>query len=215
MPNYTENLGLTKPLPEEFYDINVQNENMDKIDLGAVTKLLKATQDANVELLAGGLQFLTSRWDTSTLNTPHTEGHTGATTGMLFTYAHSATYGHQIAFCSAGGGVFFRECVDGVVKKWKNLVTADYAVNKAGDTMTDALTVEKSGKRNIHSVNPDADIAFIQYHNPTDNRAANISWSDNQLYYQTTKDMVSWNKHPILHTGNIAQYMGVAPATVE
>lgn len=38
MPNYTENLGLTKPLPEEFYDINVQNENMDKIDEELVKK---------------------------------------------------------------------------------------------------------------------------------------------------------------------------------
>lgn len=32
MPNKTTNYGLTKPLPEEFYDITVQNENMDKID---------------------------------------------------------------------------------------------------------------------------------------------------------------------------------------
>ena len=32
MPNLTENYGLKKPLPEEFYDINVQNENMDIID---------------------------------------------------------------------------------------------------------------------------------------------------------------------------------------
>lgn len=32
MPNITENYGLKKPLPEEFYDINVQNENMDIID---------------------------------------------------------------------------------------------------------------------------------------------------------------------------------------
>jgi hypothetical protein len=32
MANKTTNYGLTKPLPEDFYDINVQNENMDKID---------------------------------------------------------------------------------------------------------------------------------------------------------------------------------------
>ena len=32
MPNLTENYGLKKPLPEEFYDIGVQNENMDIID---------------------------------------------------------------------------------------------------------------------------------------------------------------------------------------
>lgn len=32
MPDTTENYGLTKPKQEEFYDINVHNENMDKID---------------------------------------------------------------------------------------------------------------------------------------------------------------------------------------
>ena len=32
MPDVTKNYGLTKPLPEEFYDVNVQNDNMDIID---------------------------------------------------------------------------------------------------------------------------------------------------------------------------------------
>ena len=35
MPNYTNNLGLIKPLPEEFYDVNLRNTNWDKID-GAI-----------------------------------------------------------------------------------------------------------------------------------------------------------------------------------
>ena len=32
MSNKTSNYGLTKPLPEEFYDVKVQNDNMDIID---------------------------------------------------------------------------------------------------------------------------------------------------------------------------------------
>ena len=32
MANKTTNYGLTKPLPEEFYDVGVQNDNMDIID---------------------------------------------------------------------------------------------------------------------------------------------------------------------------------------
>lgn len=39
MPNYTKNLGLTKPLPEEFYDVNVRNENWDKIDEAVGSKV--------------------------------------------------------------------------------------------------------------------------------------------------------------------------------
>lgn len=32
MPNYTENYELIKPLPTDLYDIEVQNQNMDKVD---------------------------------------------------------------------------------------------------------------------------------------------------------------------------------------
>ena len=32
MAEKTTNYGLTKPTPEDFYDVNVQNENMDIID---------------------------------------------------------------------------------------------------------------------------------------------------------------------------------------
>ena len=39
MPNTTENLKLKKPLPEEFYDVNVQNENMDLIDAELINKV--------------------------------------------------------------------------------------------------------------------------------------------------------------------------------
>lgn len=38
MSNKTSNYGLTKPLPEEFYDIDVQNQNMDIIDDALVNK---------------------------------------------------------------------------------------------------------------------------------------------------------------------------------
>lgn len=38
MPNQTTNYGLTKPLASEFYDVEVQNGNMDKIDAQMKTK---------------------------------------------------------------------------------------------------------------------------------------------------------------------------------
>ena len=36
MANKTTNYKLTKPLESEFYDVGVQNENMDKIDTHAL-----------------------------------------------------------------------------------------------------------------------------------------------------------------------------------
>lgn len=41
MPDKTVNYELTKPFPSEFYDVTVQNGNMDKIDAG-----IKANADA-------------------------------------------------------------------------------------------------------------------------------------------------------------------------
>lgn len=42
MPNYTTNYNLEKPLASEFYDIDVMNSNMDKVDQG-----LKQIKDEN------------------------------------------------------------------------------------------------------------------------------------------------------------------------
>ena len=38
MPDFTKNLRLEKPLEEEFYNIEVQNRNMDKIDTAISAK---------------------------------------------------------------------------------------------------------------------------------------------------------------------------------
>lgn len=51
MPNVTENYGLKKPLADEFYDINVQNENMDVID-SKLKELASFTPDVSGEINA-------------------------------------------------------------------------------------------------------------------------------------------------------------------
>ena len=48
MPNETANYNLTKPLASEFYDVEVQNGNMDKIDTA-----MKANADAIQDLQEG------------------------------------------------------------------------------------------------------------------------------------------------------------------
>lgn len=51
MPNVTENYGLKKPLVDEFYDINIQNENMDVID-AKLKELSDFTPDVSGEINA-------------------------------------------------------------------------------------------------------------------------------------------------------------------
>lgn len=59
MPNVTENYGLKKPLPEEFYDVNVQNENMDIIDaaLKTVSNNSSALDNHNTDASAHSALF--------------------------------------------------------------------------------------------------------------------------------------------------------------
>lgn len=51
MPNVTENYGLKKPFVDEFYDINVHNENMDVID-AKLKELSSFTPDVSGEINA-------------------------------------------------------------------------------------------------------------------------------------------------------------------
>lgn len=75
MPNYTKNLGLTKPLPEEFYDVNIRNENWDKVDAmyGYMEKALGVVNEddfyAWVEKQTTGGTFLIAP-DRTTTNVP-------------------------------------------------------------------------------------------------------------------------------------------------
>ena len=53
MPNLTSNFGLKKPLAEEFYDVQVQNDNMDIIDeelkkRGSITVNSEVPEDAEI-----------------------------------------------------------------------------------------------------------------------------------------------------------------------
>ena len=81
MPNVTPNYGLKKPLPEEFYDIGVHNENMDVID----AKL------KSIEGASEGIEYLKN------IN-PTTTGY-----NTLLEYMASRYDDHPVIFGSVGG----------------------------------------------------------------------------------------------------------------
>lgn len=53
MPNYTSNYNLTKPLPTDLYDIEVQNGNMDKIDEALSDVYSTANKPSAADVTAG------------------------------------------------------------------------------------------------------------------------------------------------------------------
>ena len=132
MAEYTSNLHLEKPLAEEFYDVEVQNRNMEKIDAALAGKLSrediaeeikKAVEDGS--LIAGDLGAVSEDMvgapngvagldENGTV--PVAQGGTGATTaqdavvalGALFAIAAAAAYDPEGSYavgdyCTHGG----------------------------------------------------------------------------------------------------------------
>lgn len=86
----------------------------------------------------------------------------------------------------------------------KRTPAAINAVNKAGDTMTGALTVALSDLVHTVSANPASGsrFAYLQFRDTTNRTAANLKFSNTQLAWQVTPDMSNWVQYSIFHTGN-------------
>lgn len=72
MPNYTSNFNLIKPLADEFYDVEVQNDNMDIIDeaLKAAGSTLLTDEDLDTVLTEG---FYRANSTNTCTNKPHND----------------------------------------------------------------------------------------------------------------------------------------------
>lgn len=135
----TTNLKLTKPLETENYDINIFNDNFDKIDdaVGNITTQQKEnTQniknvdgrnsiatDANNLGIVG--QKTIDRTDGNTLNTPYKQGISKSyASGLIETYLSSSKFGIQIYY-SSGYELFKRSLINGTWSEWKQIITID------------------------------------------------------------------------------------------
>jgi hypothetical protein len=99
MPNVTTNYGLKKPLQEEFYNVEVQNENMDTID--AQMKAIDTAQKNNAK---------SQKTHVEDKNNPHgvTAEQVGATPASHAedkNNPHGVTASQVGAFPSTGGNV--------------------------------------------------------------------------------------------------------------
>lgn len=205
---------MGKALKSEVDEVADDLEALTPKDIGAINQLAKYygnSAQKNVDDVTDGLAVVLN---SITLNSELYN--IFGTFAYVMTGKYDETNRFQVAWnLAAISKMATRSCRNGTWSAWKEFATTDYAVNKAGDTMTGDLVVEKSSIRNIHSVNANADIAFLQYYDPVNRKAANISWNDTTLYYQPTHDMATWSKYNFLHTGNkpSGSYTGNGSAT--
>ena len=87
--------------------------------IGAVPENLPLTTDANAQLTAGGLKVTICRYNSSTLNTPYTEGTVSVSSGLIITSANTATYANQIALPNGTSRVFCRAIAGSSITKWR------------------------------------------------------------------------------------------------
>lgn len=89
--------------------------------VGAVERISEFSTDANVELTAATGEMIVKRWNSTTLNTPYTEGVTSYARGLIITFANSADYGIQLGLPAGQACVYVRQNSKNVIGKWGRL----------------------------------------------------------------------------------------------
>lgn len=94
--------------------------------LGVIAKTVSATTDADIQISEGGDKVLFNRYNSTTLNTPYSEGASVFASGLIITYAHTDIYGSQICIPAGSIDIFtrFRNRNEGV-SKWTKYATLD------------------------------------------------------------------------------------------
>lgn len=163
MANSTTNYGLTKPLADDFYDVQVQNDNMDiidgelkkkydpnnkptAVDVGAIPTIPKYySPDTNMSAddLLDPLALIPV---STTINAELYSIVRGTFAYVLTIFYISASATNrrmQLAFSYHGEPhkIAYRNYTTIGWTSWKEIADTDYAVDKTGDTMTGNLTV--------------------------------------------------------------------------
>lgn len=123
MAGATTNYGLVKPTPEEFYDVNVTNQNMDKIDTE-----LKAANDKAGQAETNAKSYTDGK--VGDLTTLTTTNKTNAVSAINEVKAHTTDENNPHKTTAAQVG----------------------AVAKGGDTMTGPLTLSGDPTQPLHAV---------------------------------------------------------------
>ena len=133
--------------------------------VGAIPEAYYLSTDLDTEIRQGGNKMTVCYYNSATLHSPRSEGLTAYAHGMIITNAHTEQYGVQLCMPSGDGAMYIRRLDKQGITGWSKLCAEKYAydgitavsntrVNKAGDTMTGALTIDKDtdwGQLIMHS----------------------------------------------------------------
>ena len=132
MANKTTNYGLTKPLETEFYDVNVQNQNMDIIDGELKNKYDIATIGVNIPnganlndyTTVGVYRSISGAVSATLLNVPYVD----AGFKLVVEVGYGTNHRIQTAYCGTVNRRFTRTLVEGTWSQWTEFATAVVAI---------------------------------------------------------------------------------------
>ena len=137
----TTNLKLKKPNDGDAVDIDIINENMDKLDAGVlpVIEANSAEYDMDVILKSGASSafYITG---SNTLGTPRAYGITTFSSAGILSYATSTTYGFQVAFVSGASTFYVRYNKNGAIGAWCRVYNEGYKPKAADVGITAGTT---------------------------------------------------------------------------
>lgn len=232
MANKTTNYGLTKPLPEEFYDIGVHNANMDIIDAelkkkyGSDNKLTAVdvgAADRNSTLLSEKADLNDVKeegeycypWYNETIaNTPvHSAFHLS-----VKKLVEGGVVQEYYQYSGGKTSVWHRQSSSNAWYAWTKVATTDDAVKKSGDTVTGKIySSAANGAFGSSSDNSAVRIdggtsydkgAFLTLNGKDSNESGvfQLVASNNDSTRKELKGFpdgtLTWNGKSIYHTGN-------------
>lgn len=226
MPNYTKNLGLTKPLPEEFYDVNVRNENWDKID-EAVGTSFRTGNILNIDQISGEGIFNVMPTATGTFppelnDRPAEVRHVG----VLMHKVWDGNYAEQVFFSYATLKAFKRTLFNNVWLDWGSFITSSGGTMKNrlwfGNGTHNGYGAIASNQTELHlAVFADPENSNSPYTNLVINNGEDVP--DGQRLRVSIDSMdgdTSLRSYFLIHSGNINDYIstssaGLTPASIE
>lgn len=172
MANKTTNFGLTKPLPEDFYDVGVQNENMDIID-EQLKKLSENTPDVSGQITdhnndSSAHTDIRNAVNTHTSNKNNPHGVTAAQVGAIPTSQKGVASG--VATLGSDGKVPTGQLpeISSVKSATVTLTASGWVVGTADERYYQTV--------NVPAVTTDAKVVMVDVDLSTDDADAKIAY---------------------------------------
>lgn len=128
------------------YSIYGEHNKPTASEVGAIPETYYVSGNLDIELQQGGDKMVVCCYTENTLNTPHKEGLTDCTHGMVITNAFNSQYGTQLSIPSGENAIYVRRLNGSGISKWVKMADNERVtpIEKGGTGATTVNDVLKN-----------------------------------------------------------------------